>query len=199
MTTVRSTKRITTSPASESPSAPKTLLGRVRWIGITGTVLAIALSVGAVLLVLSPENNGTTAAAIGVLFMTAPVVLARRWPILAVSIVAIAAIVNGLLADDVVRCGAALPALLYICFAVGSRSRLDSAGHPSSSWLRPLLGLAIAFVSVVAQGIWDPALQSDFYPFGVGLILVAWGAGIGWAALEVRRRAGQEQVAAVIA
>lgn len=66
------------------------------------------------LLVMSPENNGTVVAAIGILFMTTPVVLARRWPIVAVGIVAVASIANGLLADDIVRCGATLPALLYI-------------------------------------------------------------------------------------
>ena len=160
---------------------------QIRWIGITGLIVAALLSIAGVLLVLSPENNGTAAAAIGVVFMTAPVALARRWPILAVGIVAVAAIANGLLWDDIVRCGAALPALLYICFAIGSGASLGRAGQPGLSWFRALLGLAIAFVSVVAQGVWDPALQNDFYPFGVGLVLLSWGAGLGWAAFAARR------------
>ena len=128
--------------------------------------------------------------------MTAPVVLARRWPILAVCIVAVATIANGLLWDDIVRCGAAVPALLYIRFAVGSRSRLGSDGRPTGSWLRPLLGLGLALVAVVAQGIWDPALGADFYPFGIPLVLIAWGAGIGWATVEgpATRLAGTGQL-----
>ncbi len=191
MTTIRSAATAGTSTGRQQRSAPPTLMGRARWIGVTVMVLAVLLSVGGVLLVLSPGNNGSVAAAVGVLFMTAPVVLARRRPILAVSIVAVAAIVNGLLWDDVVRCGAAFPALLYICFAIGSWSRLDSDDRPTRSWLRPLLGLAIAGVSVVAQGIWDPALGNDFYPFGVGLVLLAWAAGIGWAELDGRRRSRQ--------
>lgn len=185
MTTIRSATTVTTQ---QQHSAPETFTDKARWIGITGIVVAVLLSVGGALLVLSPENNGSAVAVVGMLFMTVPVVLARRWPILAVSIVAVAAIVNGLLWDDIVRCGAALPALLYICFAIGSRSRLDSDDRPTGSWLLPLVGLAIACISVVAQGIWDPVLGSDFYPFGAGLVLLAWAAGIGWAALDGRRR-----------
>jgi hypothetical protein len=189
MTTIRPTDTGASVAAPVEQFAQTSLLGRIRWFGITGIVVAVLLSIAGVLLVLSPENNGSTAAAIGVVFMTAPVALARRWPILAVSIVSFAAILNGLLADDIVRCGAALPALLYICFAIGSRGSVRVAGQQGFSWFRPLLGLAIAFVSVVAQGVWDPALGSDFYPFGIGLVLLAWGAGLGWAALDSRRRA----------
>ena len=189
MTTIRPVTPETTSSAPHPVSPPTSLTGKIRWVGITGIVLAVLLSVAEVLLVLSAENNGTATAAVGALFMTAPVVLARRWPILAVCIVAVATIANGLLWDDIVRCGAAVPALLYISFAVGSRSRLGSDDRPTGSWLRSLLGLGLALVAVVAQGIWDPALGADFYPFGIPLVLIAWGAGIGWATVEGRRRA----------
>jgi len=188
MTTIRPTDPGASVAAPVEHSRQTSLLGRIRWIGVTGVVVAVLLSIAGVLLVLSPENEGTAAAAFGVVFMTAPVALARRWPILAVSIASGAAIVNGLLADDIVRCGAALPALLYICFAIGARASVRFPGQQGFSWFRPILGLAVAFVSVVAQGVWDPALGSDFYPFGGGLVLLAWGAGLGWAALDGRRR-----------
>jgi hypothetical protein len=194
MTTTRSTAAGSSSAVPQRVSSPDTLMGKIRGLGITGIIVAVLLSVAGVLLVLSPENNGTASAAVGVLFMTTPVLLARRWPILAVSIVAIAAIANGLLWDDIVRCGAAIPALLYISFAIGRRAPLGAEREQGSGWFRPLLGLAIAFVSVAAQGLWDPALQDDFYPYGVGLVLLAWGAGVGWSALDRRRRTRKAQL-----
>jgi hypothetical protein len=178
-----STESVAKTRASQSVSQPAGLWYRLRYIGVTGVVVAALLSVAGWLLVMAPENNGSTAAAIGVLFMTAPVALARRQPILAVSVVALAAIVNGLLWDDIIRCGAAFPALLYITFAVGARSRIGGRG-----WGWPVLGLAIAFVSVVAQGMWDPALVSGFLPLAIPLTLACWGAGLGWAAIEPRIR-----------
>jgi len=174
---------VTTSQTGTDVSHPTGVLYAVRCLGITGIIAAVVLSVAGWMLVMEEGNNGSVPAAIGILFMTAPVVLARRQPILAVTIVAIAAIVNGLLWDDVIRCGAALPALLYITFAVGSRSRIGGRG-----WGRPFLGLAIAMVSVAAQGLWDPALGISGFAFAGVLVLIAWGAGLGWAVIEPRIR-----------
>jgi len=174
---------VTTSKASKDISTQPGLMNRLRYIGITGIVAAVVFSVAGWVLVMEEGNNGSVAAAIGILFMTAPVVLARRQPILAVSIVALAAIVNGLLWDDIIRCGAAIPALLYIAFAVGSRSRIGGR-----SWGWPFLGLAIALVSVAAQRLWDPVLDDSGLIFAGVLVLLAWGAGLGWAAIESRVR-----------
>jgi hypothetical protein len=174
---------VTTSQASKDISTQPGLMNRLRYIGITGIIAAVVFSVAGWVLVMEEGNNGSVAAAIGILFMTAPVVLARRQPILAVSIVALAAIVNGLLWDDIIRCGAAIPALLYIAFAVGSRSRIGGR-----SWGWPFLGLAIALVSVAAQRLWDPVLDDSGLIFAGVLVLVAWGAGLGWAAIESRVR-----------
>jgi hypothetical protein len=174
---------VTTSQASKDISTQPGLMNRLRYIGITGIIAAVVFSVAGWVLVMEEGNNGSVAAAIGILFMTAPVVLARRQPILAVSIVALAAIVNGLLWDDIIRCGAAIPALLYVAFAVGSRSRIGGR-----SWGWPFLGLAIALVSVAAQRLWDPVLDDSGLIFAGVLVLVAWGAGLGWAAIESRVR-----------
>ena len=178
-----SASTVTTSQNPEQVSRNSGLFGRLRYVGITGIIAAVVFSYAGWVLVMEDGNNGSVAAFIGILFMTAPVVLARRQPILAVSIVAVAAIVNGLLWDDIIRCGAALPALLYITFAVGSRSRLGGRG-----WGWPLLGLAIAMVSVAAQRLWDPVLDNSGLAFAAVLVLIAWGAGLGWAAIEPRLR-----------
>lgn len=174
---------ISTSTGRETLSPPHGFFEQVRWLGVTGIFVAIALSVLGWLMVMSPENNGSVVASIGILFMTAPVVLARRWPILAVGIVAVAASANGLLADDIVRCGATLPALLYITFAVGSRSRLAGGG-----WARPLLGLAIAAVALAAQRLFDPVLDNGFVAVAIPVLLAVWAAGLGRAAVEQRNR-----------
>jgi hypothetical protein len=181
----RSTTTTASTPATIPP--PPGVLRRLRDVGITGIAVAVALSVAGWVMVMQEGNNGSVAAAIGMLFMTAPVVLARRQPILAVSIVAVAAVVNGLLWDDIVRCGVALPGLLYITFAVGSRTRDGGRG-----WGWPLLGLGIAFGAMVAQRIWDPVLNNEALIFGCSLILVAFLAGLGWAAIEPRLRRGRD-------
>jgi len=178
-----SASTVTTSPTSQNVSRESGPLDKLRYVGITGIIAAVLFSYAGWVLVMEDGNNGSVAAFIGILFMTAPVVLARRQPILAVSIVALAAIVNGLLWDDIIRCGAALPALLYISFAVGSRSRTGGRG-----WGWPFLGLAIAMVSVAAQRLWDPVLDNSGLAFAAVLVLIAWGAGLGWAAIEPRLR-----------
>jgi hypothetical protein len=177
------TSMVSTSSAAQDISRPPGLVHRLRWVGITGIVVALVLSVAGWLLVLSDGNHGSVGAAFGILFMTAPVALARRRPIMAVSIVAAAAIVNGLISHDIVRCGAAFPALLYITFAVGSRSRRGGRG-----WAWPLSGLAIALVSVAAQRAWEPVLDNSFLALAVPLVLLVWGAGLGWAARSSRGR-----------
>lgn len=175
------TARPTSISASEVPSK-QGIAAQLRLIGITGLVVALALGVFGWLMASSPGNNGSVGAAIGILFMTLPVALARRWPIPAVAIVAAAAIVNGLVRHDIVRCGAAFPALLYITFAVGARSRAGGG------WLWPLVGLALSFVSVAAQRLWDPVLDNEFLMLAIPLVLLCWAAGVAWSALETRRQ-----------
>ena len=178
-----------TQPAHQPLSQRSTTSIRIREVGITGLLVAVALSVVGVVLVFSPDNNGSLPAAVGILLMTVPVVLARRQPLYAVGLVAAAAIVNGLLWNDVIRCGAAFPALLYITFAVGARSRLDG-----SSWRAPVIGLALAMVSVAAQQAWDPALDSGFLVLAIPLVLLTWGAGLAWAARTSRISEGDRSL-----
>ena len=118
--------------------------------------------------------------------MTMPVVLARRFPVAAASVVTAAAVVNGLVFDDLIRCAGAVPAALYIAFAVGARSRENGRG-----WGWTGVGFAITITGLIAQWVWDPALNvsTEFLPYGIGLALLSCGAGIGWSL--VARRIGR--------
>lgn len=163
---------------------PMSVGQRLLWIGPTGLVVAAGLSVVEWLLVRSPENNGSIAAAALALTMTLPVALVRRFPVQAAALIAVAALVNGLVFDDLVRCAGAFPAALYVAFAVGARART-----PGRSWGPSIVGLALVMGCLVAQWIWDPALNVGpaFLGFALPLAAACWGAGIGWAAFSHRR------------
>lgn len=176
--TNRPTDRETGRSAAPDPASGVPLGHRLLWLGPIGIVAAVGLSVAEWLVVRGPDNDGTVIQALLALTMTAPVVLARRWPVPAAAIVAIAALVNGLVFPDLVRCAGGFPAVLYIAFAVGAWSRAGGRG-----WAWPVAGLALSLGAVVAQYLWDPALQAGgagFLAFGPGLTLLCWAAGLGW-------------------
>lgn len=161
---------------------------RLVWLGPTGIVVAVGLSVVEWILVRSPENAGSVLAALAAVLMTAPVALARRWPVLAATAVAAAAVLNGLVFDDLVRCAGAFPAALYIAFGVGAHGRME-ARDGERKWSWALLGLGITFVGLLAQYVWDPALHNgrSFLAFGPALAVVCWAGGIGWSFLRSAR------------
>ena len=80
-----------------------------------------------------------------------------RWPIPAATAIALGAVLNPLVFPDMVRCAAAVPAALYVAFAVGARSREGGAG-----WARPIAGLLIVLADLLAQYVWDRVLQRRF-------------------------------------
>lgn len=182
MTHLSTQPRQTAAPASPASSA--TSYGRrLLWLGPTGIVVAVGLSVVEWLVVTAPDNNGSAAAGLLALTMTLPVVLARRFPVAAAALVSAAAVLNGLVFDDVVRCAGAFPAAVYIAFAVGARTRENGRG-----WAWTGVGFATVVAGLIAQWVWDPALNTstDFLPFGLGLALAACAAGIGWSVLARR-------------
>ena len=174
-----------TDPAAAAPTG---FGRRLLWLGPTGIVVAVGLSVVEWVVVRGPGVEASAAAALLALTMTAPVVLARRWPLLAATLVAVAAVLNGLLFADLIRCSGAFPAALYIAFAVGARTRESGRG-----WGGTVLGLVITIGGLLAQWRGDAALNVDasFLPFGLGLALVCWGAGIGWSLIAPRLGAGR--------
>ena len=121
---------LTTRPeaAIRTDPAPSGFGRRLLWLGPTGVVVAVGLSVLEWVVVRGPGNEASVAATLVALTMTAPIVLTRRWPLLAAATVAVAAVVNALLFPDLIRCSGAVPAALYIAFAVGARTRETGRG-----------------------------------------------------------------------
>ena len=187
---------LTTRPEADTGSgeapAPLSFGRRLLWLGPTGIIVAVGLSVIEWVVVRGPGVEASVPAALLALTMTAPVVLARRWPLLAASVVAVAAVANWLLFPDLVRCSGAVPAALFIAFAVGARSRETGRG-----WGGTVIGLVITIGGLLAQWQGDAALNVDssFVPFGIGLALACWGAGIGWSLIAPRLGVGRRSVA----
>jgi hypothetical protein len=82
--------------------------------------------------------------------MTLPVAWCRRWPLAAAGVLAAAAVLNGVLFGPMVRCGAALPAVFIVAFAVGVRC--DRA--------RSAAGLLLCAGAVAAEGLYDPQIEA---------------------------------------
>jgi signal transduction histidine kinase len=122
-------------------------------VGIADVAVAGLLSLYAVYLVTglnSKHLNGGWTAALAVLLMTLPVVLARRQPLITAAALAVGAGVNWLAIGHLIRCGATLPAVFYAAFAIGTRCERRPA----------IVGLGLLAVSIVCQGASDPNLGS---------------------------------------
>jgi signal transduction histidine kinase len=128
------------------------VLGRHN-IGIGDVALAALLSFYAVYLVTghnSKHLDGGWSAAVAVLFMTAPVIFARRQPLAAATTLAFGAGFNWILIGHFIRCGATLPAVFYVAFVIGSRCQRRDV----------VIAIALLAVSLVCQGWSDPKLGS---------------------------------------
>ena len=147
-------------------------VGNARGIGWGDIALATLLSVWAVLLVThalpGSSDHGGVLAAIGVLFMTVPVVLERRAPLTAAAILAVGALGNGLLIGHLVRCGPGLPAVLLVAFFAATR--LD--------WRWLAAAAALCAGSMLAQAFYDPQLGPGFVFAGIPAVVLACVAGI---------------------
>ena len=152
--------------------------------------IGVALSSIAVYLVGGGDANNArhagAAAAVMVLLMTLPVIWRRRAPVLAAAALAVGAILNVAVIGDMVRCAAALPALLLCAYAIGR--------YPvRPRWTSAIVGLSFLLVSAGVQGFTDPALSGS--PHGTGLaesalvLLFFIAAG---SVIESRARLGRE-------
>jgi signal transduction histidine kinase len=116
-------------------------------LGLGLSVFGVALAAGLV----DPRNpRGDVVGCIAVLLMTAPVVFARRAPLLASAALAFGAVVNSVLVGHLVRCGAALPAVFFVAFAIGLRCNRRKA----------VVGMALLAVNILCQGYSDPQLAT---------------------------------------
>jgi hypothetical protein len=100
--------------------------------------------------------HGGVAASVGVLAMTLPVAWRRPAPLTAAAVMAATALLNGLAFGPMVRCGAFLPAIFLVAYAVGAR--YDQT--------RSAVGLLVCAGAVVAEALYDPQIE------GQGLVTV---------------------------
>jgi hypothetical protein len=132
----------------------------VAGLGVLDVAVAVILSGYAVALVSgvlhTSHPHGGAAASVGVLFMTLPVAWRRPAPLAAAAVMAAAALLNGLVFGPMVRCGAFLPAIFLVAYAVGVRRDRGPAAA----------GLLLCAAAVVAEGLYDPQIE------GGGLIFV---------------------------
>jgi signal transduction histidine kinase len=89
-------------------------------------------------------------AALAVLAMTAPVLLARRRPVAVSAALAAGAVLNPVVIGPLVRCGTGLPAVFFTAFVLGASGRVR----------RTVIGLVLLAVNVVGQALSDPHLGS---------------------------------------
>lgn len=152
--------------------------------------IGFALSVIAIFLVGGGEANNAkhagAAAAVTVLVMTLPVIWRRRAPVWVAAGLALGATVNVAVIGDMIRCAAALPALLVCAYAIGR--------YPARPrWAAAILGLSFLLVSAGVQGFTDPELAGS--PHGEWLAESALVLGFFFVAgsvVESRTRLGRE-------
>jgi signal transduction histidine kinase len=138
----------------------------IRDLAVLPVAFAVALSLGEMLKV-GPGGGGAWSRA-AVLTMIAPVVFARRAPLVAATTQAAATLLNGLALGHLVRCGPCLPAAFYVAYVVGNRSlgRLRAAG----------IAAALAGVSIQCGD--DPKLGLSALPLMIPATLLFFGAGL---------------------
>ena len=152
--------------------------------------IGLALAAIAVFMVGGGDANNAShagaAAAVMVLLMTLPVIWRRRAPVWVSAVLAIGAIVNVVVIGDMVRCAAALPALLVCAYAIGR--------YPvRPRWAAAITGLSFLLVSAGVQGWTDPELSASPHVTGLAesaLVLLFFLAAGG--VIESRARLGRE-------
>jgi signal transduction histidine kinase len=111
--------------------------------------------------------NAGLAAAVAVLLMTAPVAVARRWPVAVCVVLAFSAPLNWVAIGHLVRCGAGLVAVFYVAFMLGVRCRI-----------KPMIaGLALLAVNILCQAFSDPQLGSGVIVYMVPVAVAFTAAG----------------------
>ncbi len=124
----------------------------VAGFGLVDLVVGVLLSVAVFVLVhvdlYASDPHGNVINALVATSMTLPVVWARRYPMLAAATVATGAVVNWLFVGQYVRCGAAVPAALWLACVMG----LELRGR------RALIAMVLVLVDIQALCLADAAL-----------------------------------------
>ena len=131
----------------------------VAGLGVLDLAVAVILSGYAVALVSgvihTSHPHGGAAASVGVLAMILPVAWRRPAPLAAAAVMAAAALLNGLVFGPIVRCGAFLPAIFLVAYAVGVRR--DRAARPRDCCsARPRSWPRASTIRRSRAGAWSP-------------------------------------------
>ncbi len=122
--------------AAATPPRPNRWAGRIRAfvtaVGIGNLLFAIVAGVVGAWLATEPENGGGVAAAIVVLAVTLPVLLARVAPAWAAGALAAGALLNEVVIGPMVRCGVIFPVMFVIVYQLGAA---DPTKHRIGRWL----------------------------------------------------------------
>jgi hypothetical protein len=121
---------------------------------------AVPVAAAAGALHLSTGHPGV-AACLGVLGLTLPLAWRRPLPLTAAAVMAVAAVLNGLVFGQVVRCGVALPAVCIVAWGIAARV----------SGPRAVIGLALCAADVLAEGCYDPQIGWSGLTFVLPLLL----------------------------
>ncbi len=147
------------------------VFGNGRWlvtrdrVNVLDVAVGLVLSVDGVLIVtgvLDGDGRVRVVPALGVLAMTLPVIWRRRWPVEIAVILGAAAVLNCLVIGSMVRCGAALPALMLASYALGRQRR------GRSRWVLGA-GLGALLASLTLQSAFDPRLDPPGVPTAVAV------------------------------
>ena len=143
----------------------------LRQLGVANIAAGLILSAGVFTLVhvhLDPTDpHGSVLAGLAAVPMTLPVLWARRSPISAAAVVAVASLTNWIFVGHYIRCGAALPAAFWIACVLGLQVR-------DRRWV---VGLGLIFIDLLVQGFADPQLTPPTI-FAAGPIAIGfWFAG----------------------
>ena len=143
----------------------------VAGLGVLDIAIALILSAVAVAGVSGVlpffHDHGGAGAGAAVLLMTLPVAWRRPAPLAAAAVLAAGALLNGLIFGQMVRCGAALPALFLVAYAVGARRE----------GARAVAGLLLCVAAVVSEGFYDPRIEGQGLIFVLPLLVAFYAAG----------------------
>jgi signal transduction histidine kinase len=147
-------------------SGPSGVPGVTRLNGLLALILSVFVVLTSSASLDATDPRGSVWVCAAALLMTLPVAWRRDAPLAAIAALAAGAVFNWLVVGSYVRCGGALPSLFLCLFSVADRCALKAS----------LIGLALAFVSGIAQGESDPQLKG--FAGGACVILtLLWAAG----------------------
>lgn len=152
-------------------------LGRLPLVDV---IVAAVLSGYVVLITCGVDNANPNArpwAAVVAVTLTVPVAYRRPAPLAAAATVALASIVNAVLIGDLVRCGAALPAVFCVAYAVGTDGPDADDEAEARQRRRAALGVCLCAVNVIVQCLTDPQLGPlvAIYMVPIALLFFALG------------------------